>query len=219
MNTRTKEAVRYLGYGTHAVDDDTLALIESSFQELEKVAGKRIVYRIFELSMQGNGHLKIGGMEISSKNLERNLTGCESVVVLGATLGTGVDLLMRKYALTDMARVVVLQACAAAMLEEYLDACQENIRKEIGASGGYLRPRFSPGYGDFSIAHQGAILRMLDTAKTIGLSMTDGSMLTPSKSVTAVIGISREKIPCHTHGCEACEKTDCTYRRNDESIQ
>ena len=36
--------------------------------------------------------------------------------------------------------------------------------------------------------------------------MTAGGMLTPMKSVTAVIGLSRIKAPCHIKGCEACEK-------------
>ena len=99
------------------------------------------------------------------------------------------------------------------MLEEYLDEWQDNLGREMQKEGYYLRPRFSPGYGDFSIDHQDMILRMLGSAKKIGLSLTDGNMLTPSKSVTALIGLSREKVPCHTNGCEACQKTDCAYRR------
>ena len=54
---------------------------------------------------------------------------------------------------------------------------------------------------------------MLDAAKKIGLTMTGSSMLTPTKSVTAVIGMSRRKEPCHRKGCEACKMTDCPYRR------
>ncbi len=81
-------------------------------------------------------------------------------------------------------------------------------------SQGYdLRPRFSPGYGDFSIEHQGEILRMLDSAKKIGLSMTGGNMLAPTKSVTAVIGLGREAATCPPGGCEGCGKADCIYRR------
>ena len=213
MDTRTKEAVRYLGYGRHAVDEHTLALVESCFEELSQAACGRIVYRIFDLEFPGNGQILLGGLDIKSRNLTRNLTGCEKAALLGATLGPKVDLLLRKYSLGDMARVVTLQACAAAMLEEYLDDWQENLGQEMQKEGYYLRPRFSPGYGDFPIEHQDMILRMLDTAKKIGLSLTDGNMLTPSKSVTAVIGLSREKVPCHTKGCEACLKTDCAYRR------
>ena len=214
MDSRTKEAIRYLGYGRHAVDEKTLALVESSFRELEQCVSRRIIYRIFELSIEGDSKLNIGKLEIYSKNLGKNMRGCQEAVILGATLGIGVDMLMKRYSLTDMARVVVLQACAAAMLEEYLDECQEKIEQELLKEGKYLRPRFSPGYGDFSIEHQDMILKMLDCSKTIGLTMTDSYMLTPVKSVTAVIGISRDREPCHRKGCEECEKIDCIYRRN-----
>lgn len=50
MDARTKEAIRYLGYGRHAVDDHTLKLVESCFEELSQAACGRIVYRIFELN-------------------------------------------------------------------------------------------------------------------------------------------------------------------------
>ena len=130
MDRRTKEAVRYLGYGNHAVDDGTLALIGDSFDELDQTAGRRIVYRIFDVLFQSGGCMEIGGFPVTSKDLGKNLRGCESVVVLGATLGPETDLLMRRYSLTDMAKTVVLQACGAAMLEEYLDEQQEEIRQE-----------------------------------------------------------------------------------------
>ncbi len=55
---------------------------------------------------------------------------------------------------------------------------------------------------------------MLDCAKKIGLTMTESSMLTPTKSVTAVIGLGREEVHCHEEGCESCSKKDCIYRRN-----
>lgn len=212
MDVRTKEAVRYLGYGNHAIDGRTLALISNSFQELEMAADRRSIYRIFDVYL-GEESLSIGTLKINSKNLNRNLKGCEKAYILAATLGVGVDALLRRYTLTDMARVVILQACAAAMLEEYLDCCQDILRREQEREGYYLRPRFSPGYGDFSITHQERILCILDAPKKIGLSLTAGNMLAPTKSVTAIIGLSKLNIPCHIQGCEACEKIDCGYRR------
>lgn len=68
MDKRTLEAVRYLGYGKHAVDDQTLALIRDSFEDLERVAKRRIVYRIFELKVSDEEHLNIEGLEITSKS-------------------------------------------------------------------------------------------------------------------------------------------------------
>lgn len=210
---KTREAIRYLGYGQHAVDTATLAMIDSSFKELESCADRRSVYRIFEYN-QEDGVLHVGTMKIKSRSLERNLKGCRYAALFGATLGAQVDLLMKRYSVTDMARAVVLQACAAACLEEYCDECQEEIGRQAALQGLWMRPRFSPGYGDFDICHQEEILRMLDAPKKIGLTMTGSSMLTPVKSVTALIGLGTAKTDCHRHGCEECGKTDCIYRRD-----
>ena len=193
MERRIKEAVRYLGYGRNAADERTLALIEDALTE--------------------DGRIIIGNMEIRSTSLGRNLKGCTKAVLFGATLGAGVDRLIRRVSLTDMARAVILQACAAALLEEYCDEEQLKIGAELEKEGLYLRPRFSPGYGDFDIRYQEPLMRMLDCAKTIGLTMTDSCMMTPTKSVTALIGASPVKERCPVQGCEACGKKDCEYRR------
>lgn len=213
MNIRTREAVRYLGYGRNAIDERTLKMIQESFAELEQIADARFVYRIFEISFEQENVLKIGKTTIESKNLSKNLKDCHSVVVFGATLGTGVDRLMKKYSLTDMSKVVVLQACAAAMLEEYCDRAQVEIENGLD-EGLKLRPRFSPGYGDFSILCQNDLLMMLDASKKIGLTVTDSFMLTPVKSVTALMGISEKTQTCNIKGCEVCLKLDCLYRRS-----
>ena len=214
MDIRTREAIRYLGYGKHAIDERTSELIQCSFEELEQVSDAKFIYRIFEISELNTNELMIGTLKVQSEKLYRNLHGCHAVVLFCATLGTGVDLLMKRYTVTDMAKTAVLQACAAALLEEYCDNIQKQIATEL-AKGEYLRPRFSPGYGDFSILHQKDLLQMVDASKKIGLSMTDGYMLTPMKSITALIGISYESADCHMSGCKVCSRTDCAYRRSE----
>ena len=214
MDQRTKEAIRYLGFGRHAVDDQTMSLIFRSFQELEDIVNARFIYRIFELNFKDDDFLEIGTLKVKSRHLRKNLEGCEKAVLFGATLGTGVDLLMKKRSLTDMAGVVVLQACAAAMLEEFCDQVCQELSCRMKKEDQYLRPRFSPGYGDFSMEHQGEILRMLEAPKQIGLTMTDSSMLVPTKSVTAVIGIGKEERTDRKEGCQICNKKDCLYKRS-----
>ncbi len=212
MDHRTKEALRYLGYGRNPGEERTLELIRQSFEELEGLQEERIVWRE-PVTVREPDQVETAGMDIRSRGLARNLKGCLEVILVAATLGTRTDLLLRRYSRTDMTRAVILQACAAARLEEYLDAWQEERKKELEEEGLYLRPRFSPGYGDFSIHHQKALLQRLEASKRIGLTMTDGYMLTPSKSVTALAGISLEETACHRQGCESCGKIDCAYRR------
>lgn len=213
MDTRTKEAIRYLGYKETVIDEKIMLLIQESFQELAKISELKNIYRLFELSKLDD-ELKIGNLSIKSKSLQKNLKGCSQVVLFGATMGLGADRQLRTYELTNIAKAVVMQACAAAMLEEYCDEIQDKIAQQLAEENLYLRPRFSPGYGDFSILHQREILDMLDAPKRIGLTMTDAYMLAPTKSVTAVIGVSNTKEPCHQKGCEECTKVDCLYRRS-----
>lgn len=212
MDARTREAVRYLGFGRNAADEQTEKLISEVFTELDRIARPKAVHRVFSC-VQRKEKIQIGTMQVHSKNLARNLQGCTQTVLMATTLGIEVDLAMRRYALTDMAKVVIFQACAAAMLEEFCDECQAKIADEMAPEYKGMRPRFSPGYGDFDIHHQEEILRMLDAHKKIGLSMTESCMLTPTKSVTALIGFAEKEMDCPKSGCEACEKKDCIYRR------
>ncbi len=53
-----------------------------------------------------------------------------------------------------MSKAVILQACAATVIEAYCDEQQDFIKEEAGKQGLYLRPRFSPGYGDFPLTYQ-----------------------------------------------------------------
>ena len=214
MDHLMREAVRYLGYGKHAVDDQTLGLIADSFGSLRTLSSRKSVYRIFDLEQEDGETVWFGSLTVKSKSLGKNLRGCDKIVLFGATLGIGVDQLLSRTSRTDMGKTVVLQACAAALLEEYCDECQERIRQEMESEGRYLRPRFSPGYGDFPIECQRDMVRMLDCAKSIGLTLTESCMMAPSKSVTAVIGAGRAAVRCHRQGCESCEKLDCIYRRD-----
>ena len=49
MDTRTREAIRYLGYGKHAIDNQTFSLVLEAFDELDRIVEKRMIYRIFNI--------------------------------------------------------------------------------------------------------------------------------------------------------------------------
>ena len=85
-----------------------------------------------------------------SRDMVRHLQNCQEVVLFAATLGTGVDQLIRRSEVLDMSMAVILQACAAEAIESWCDMCEAELSKEMENEHLYLRPRFSPGYGDFS---------------------------------------------------------------------
>ncbi len=205
------ETIRYLGYGKKALEPTVESLVTEVSEETIAVARPRFVTREFSLEVQGET-VSFGTIKTKSKDLAKNLAGCQGIIVLGATIGVALDQLTRRYSATDMARVVVLQAVGAAVLEEYLDEYNNELKAEYAQVQQYLRPRFSPGYGDFGLESQSAILQLLEAGKTIGLTLTDGGMLNPTKSVTAVIGVSGKEEACRQTGCESCGMKDCIGR-------
>ncbi len=209
----TKEILRYLGYGRHEAKEQVLVLIEACVRELERAAVPKSIYKEYPLSFYGEEGIDCCAFQTCSKALKKNLKDCQSVLLFGATLGTGVDLLLHRYNRLQMSKAVVLQAAAAAMLEDYCDQMNEELEKKYEEKGLYLRPRFSPGYGDFSLECQPALLGCLEAGKRIGITLTDSLLMAPSKSVTAVIGISRIPGTCGMRSCQDCEKRDCAYRR------
>lgn len=215
MNTDTywREIFRYLGYKNGArPEGGTLRMIERAEADI-RAAADRHAKLYFALSFPDKGAVEIDGIRIESAALRRNLEGCEGAWLFAATLGAGVDrLISRLTALGRMSEALAAQAAAAAFIENYCDEVNDALRDEAAAQGMKLRPRFSPGYGDFSIEHQRDIARELDTARRLGLTVTESLMLAPMKSVTAVIGVSRRE-GCTASGCAACGKTDCEFRR------
>ena len=206
------EVLRYMGCKGEQ-SEAVLALVEDCLAQLGQVCEPRHLTAVFPLSLSGEGWIDGGCFRVRSENLSRNLADCHTMIVFAATLGTGADHLIHKYSRLEMSRAVVMQAAAAAMIEEYCDQVCEGLKKEYEEKGLYLRPRFSPGYGDFSLSCQSAVLDALDAGKHLGIKLTDSFLMMPSKSVTAVIGVSQKPHRCDVKGCEACGKTDCLYRR------
>ena len=215
MEKKIHEALRYLGYRGKEPDPLTLQLVCRCMAELEGRITCRWVRERFPLSIQGN-KVTVGPLVMTSRNLAKHLQGCSEVVLFAATLGVGADQLLQKYEKLDVARAAVVQACGASLIEEYCDRCQEELAQQLRPEGLWQRSRFSPGYGDLSLEHQPLLLELLQAPKRIGLTCTDSQMLLPTKSVTAIIGLTHKETPNHCQkGCSQCPMASCPFRKEE----
>lgn len=213
MEMNQKEILRYLGYGRHEADETVMRLILECWGELSDAAAPKWTSRIYDVSFYDEDGIDAVCFQTRSRNLRKNLEDCGQILLFAATLGASVDLLVQKYNRLSVSKAVILQAAATAMLEDYCDEQNEQLKDTYEAKGWYLRPRFSPGYGDFPLECQTRLLGALEAGKRIGITLTDSLLMLPSKSVSAVMGMSRIKRSCTVKGCEACGKKDCAYRR------
>lgn len=199
------EVLRYLGIKGQA-DAATLEGIAACSALLFAHAAFKYTIAEMPLVLCPPQTVMLGPLTIKSEALHAHLLGCKGAYLFAATLGAAVERLMQRVSATDMAQAVLLQACAAALLEALCDEAQQALEK------GPVTSRFSPGYGDFSLEHQQALLQMLDAHKQIGLACTAKGMLVPTKSITAVIGIGTRATAC-AQPCAACPMHECLYRR------
>ena len=206
-----KETLRYLGLGSAEPDEKTLEMVNMAIALLSERCRPKNTSRIVEISA-GTGDIRLeGGTVIYSESIARVMSGCSEMLVFGATLGAEADMLIKRETAANIAMGAVMQAAAAAYIEEYCDELQTELNKRFSAEGEPLGDRFSPGYGDFALEYQRELFAILDCPRRIGLTLTDSFIMIPSKSVTAVIPIGGS---CGRQlGCRYCEKTDCQYRR------
>ncbi len=141
-----------------------------------------------------------------SQGARERLRGCDEVVIFAASVGLGIDRLMEKYAKISPTKALLLQAIGAERIEALCDEVCAHLQREYGE----ITPRFSAGYGDFPLSAQKDFFRLLDCPKKIGVSLTDALLMTPTKSVTAFVGIGKAKT---TVGCLACDNQNCNFRK------
>lgn len=212
MEPNTEEILRYLRVRGES-PEELRAQVETTARELRESLPPKFVYRAFPLEFGADGVTLAGsGVTLTGGLAQKMLQHCDTAVLLCCTLGMAFEQRLRALERRDMGRAVILDACGSAWVESGCDAAEREIAERF--SGRYLTDRFSPGYGDLPLTLQPAVLAALDAQRRLGIHLSDSFLMTPSKSVTAVIGVSDTPQPARVRGCGYCAmKATCEYRK------
>ena len=207
------EALRYLGYRQNAPDTKVQCILDECEKELLSIVKPRFVYKVFDIEIVQEGVKVLNtNLFMPGNSIKEHLKGCEKAVLMGVTISMDVDRLLRIMQVTDMARTIILDSLANVAIEQTCDKVEELLKNEI--TDYYQTWRFGVGYGDLSLDIQGDFLDVINAPKQIGLSASKNSILIPTKSVTAIIGLSKNEIIETRRGCQTCNMKDsCTYRK------
>lgn len=166
-------------------------IIAEQTKKIYNVLTPRVIYTVDKLTLSGDGDVAIGDFHMQSKSLTKWLEGCEYACMFASSVGADVDRVIRAQGAVSAICGFACDAAAVAAIEDVCDDFCEVIRLRAKEHRMDVTKRFSAGYGDLSIDYQGDILKLLDTKKNIGVSLTVGGMMTPTKSVTAIFGIKK----------------------------
>ena len=186
-----KEILRYAGAGE--MTSRMLELLDSCLNEVKEKLTYKICWSQFPVCIADN-IIDMEFAKVKSKDLAFSLRGCDSVVIFAACIGLEIDRMITKYSAISPAKSVIFQAIGSERVESLCNIFNKEIKEKMNLQGMDTKPRYSPGYGDFPIDFQKEIFRVLDCQRQIGATLNESLLMSPSKSVTAIIGITRRKV-------------------------
>ena len=179
-----REILRYAG--VREMTPDLVVLANDCLAEAREQLSYRVCYAELALTRDDDDTLDFGFARVRSRSLAERLRDCDRAIVFAATVGLSLDRLIARYGASAPSRALMLDALGVERVEALCDAFCRDIVKETGKEA---TARFSPGYGDLPLAFQQDIFAVLDVPRRIGVSLNASLLMSPSKSVTAIVGI------------------------------
>jgi hypothetical protein len=180
------------GLLTPAVSSATLAVAE---------------FRHQQLSLVGGGHL-------TGPLIAEHFRAAKSVVVALCTIGPALEAVAAGCFADDPALSVALDAVGSAAVDLLATAMCQRVDEQAEADGVRTTIPLSPGLVGWPLASGQRQLFALVDAATLGVILTESSLMMPQKSTSLAIGIG----PDVEHSGEACDycsmSATCRYRQD-----
>lgn len=183
-----KDALRYLGHRGQAMDCDLEALFQKTVANVNALKACGLAKMFPVASIESDCvHLEGTSLVLPGSHIARHVKGASAVVLLAVTLGFDCERLLRQTACVSATEGLIADACASSMVEHAAEVFSEEIAATAASENLRCGKRFSPGYGDFPLAIQRDFLVALGATKILGIQVTEGDLMVPTKSITAVI--------------------------------
>lgn len=153
-------------------------------------------------------------LSLTGSSITRHLAACRRVTILCVTIGAALENAAHAaFQSGAYTRGLLLDSAGSAAVEQAADYANNIITAQAQQEGWQTTPRFSPGYGDWDISCQPALLRW-GGGQDLGMTLTTAYMLQPRKSITAIIGWQQTAPATQTRGCAACNMPNCRVKRH-----
>lgn len=232
VRPREREVLRYLGIPSPSslgLESPLRGRLEQAVEWASAALRPQGVLATYPVAVE-TSQVKVttgtGVLTLHSHDLASVLRGALLVSLFAVTAGDRLDAEVARLSkvgrLTDAA---FLDAVGSDCAEAAADALNDRLAAIAAHAGYLLTDRFSPGYGDLTLAVQPQLAGAAG-APAIGITVQPSLMMLPLKSITAIVGWlaappDRERQA--TGGCEdpcsRCGAADCRYRRSPGSQQ
>lgn len=209
-----KETRRYAGL-IRAKNFDEKNIVDAC-DEAVLLLNVRGIWKIYDYDAENNFVMSTPPFKLEGNSITRHLKSCEKVICIAVTVGDEIENeVTRRFGKGNYVESVLLDAAATAAVEQAADSLEKAIAPQLSKEGFKIRSRFSPGYGDWELTNQKNFFDITGAAE-IGMSLSSAMMLMPRKSITAIIGLEKNKSDdkiSTDKKCTTCDRLDCPARR------
>lgn len=185
-----KRALKYLGF-TGEPTAEQICMLESAFNNVTKYARPWVCHTFLELKLDKETNLYYvdAPLNLNYKSIQGLLRtkGSDSLCLLFATLGEGVDKHIAKLVEQDSSESAIFDACASSYIEEVADQYQA----KLGLANETFR--YAPGYGDVPLEFQRELF-FCTCSRVRGISerieLDENCIMHPFKSLTGLVGFN-----------------------------
>ena len=209
------ETKRYAGLRyTKDFDDENII---NACEDAQLLIEVKSIWEIYNYDYKNQIVLSKPNVIISGKSIGKHLLNCDKVACIAATVGEKIENeISYRFESGKYLDSILLDAAATTAVEQVANSMEEAIKQKVSHEGYNMRWRFSPGYGDWSLEQQ-LDLYKLSGAEKIGIKLSTAMMMTPRKSITAIIGLYKNELSNKNNKienyCTNCNKNDCQVRK------
>lgn len=189
------DALRILGHRGQTLDAELEAAVERIAAQVNALQ-PRAVWRTFSIEqITADGEdagVQLAGtsFRLPGSHIARHLRDAREAVLMAVTLGAESERLLKRSACISATEGLIADACASSLVEEAANGVSRMVAEAAAARDLRAGRRFSPGYGNFPLSAQRGFLRAIDAEKLLGIRLTEGDLMVPAKSITAVIPLA-----------------------------
>ena len=203
IRVQRDEIARCLGYGESKIPPRVVTAIE----DIEKIAPTLLEPACAFRTMTHDEYFH-----------SHYVCHISALVVCLVTIGPKLETVVNEFKLAgDLSRALILDSYGSAAAEATADEAEKIICQKVKTSGLKCSRRFSPGYGGWNVAEQKWLFAAVE-GDSLGVSLTEGAMMVPRKSVTFAVAIGDHPVEMrNTDVCEYCGMVNCRFKHPEKT--
>jgi hypothetical protein len=209
-----EQIISVLGYDNETVPDPVLDSLEAIIRMIPEKVNLKSGFQIFNQDRVEieDGKFIVDNQDFNcDKIIYSNLKNADSLAFIISTLGSEIESMSKEYMDTkEILNGYLVDKIGSELVEILADKTEIYLQEYLDKYGLKMTNRYSPGYCGWNVSDQKKLFSLLPD-NFCNVTLNNNSLMTPIKSVSAVIGIGKN-VERKNYQCSICDIEFC-YKR------